>query len=745
MSETTTKKLVDILNPLFHLWSSIRVSGMAVSVAQRWYNLGIRAQLLDCPLANPEIRVPDSRFLHYVIDYPLNRFALIVGQVVDNASFKLEKNPDGDEIAEILLAPTLTTPTKTAANIAWYGPTKREPSQEQRKSGMRESSITLTASGEMIHQLLDHDLRLRIDSKLRRADAPYDGLKGLAKYLFSGPSFEQWQQTLVEIVAGLPFEIEDIGDRKLRVRASSKSKDGSLTAICFYESERETKPVRSTLRVADANSVDSKERQWDIALDWPSNAKSAKFTLFYCDEEIQSIHVSRKQTHKAPDRLKPSLDRTDNRTLVPQTSVPTPPSKAARTRESRVFKTALETYSELEIVGQGGTGIVYKVETDDHQVFALKLLNAQKATTAKRKRFKTELHFCSNNELKNVVSVRDHGIIEVSGQDCPFYVMPFYPETLRDLMKKGISHDKILSLFSQILDGVEAAHLKGVWHRDLKPENILHDTTTDLLIVADFGIAHFGEEELYTLVETSAHDRLANFQYAAPEQRARGKLVDHRSDIFALGLILNELFTGHIPQGAGILQIGEVAETFGYLDEIVEMMIQQSPEKRPATINQIKETVIAKGNEFISRQKLDALRQTVIPASTVTDPLIDNPVRVEDVDIRGNMLVAILNQIPSPQWMRVFVHPRAITFIHGTEPANWRFSGNEAMVGLSNVESQAKQVLNHFRDYVTGANALYKESVELAALKLEEDQKRALAQQIAEEERRQRILKSLKD
>ena len=109
------------------------------------------------------------------------------------------------------------------------------------------------------------------------------------------------------------------------------------------------------------------------------------------------------------------------------------------------------------------------------------------------------------------------------------------------------------------------------------------------------------------------------------------------------------------------------------------------------------------------------------------------------------MLVAILNQIPSPQWMRVFVHPRAITFIHGTEPANWRFSGNEAMVGLSNVESQAKQVLNHFRDYVTGANALYKESVELAALKLEEDQKRALAQQIAEEERRQRILKSLKD
>ena len=89
-------------------------------------------------------------------------------------------------------------------------------------------------------------------------------------------------------------------------------------------------------------------------------------------------------------------------------------------------------------------------------------------------------------------------------------------------MKEGLKKDHILPLFSQLLNGVEAAHLRKVIHRDLKPENILYDPRGNRVIVADFGIAQFQEEELYTAVETKAEDRLANFQYAAPEQRKRG-------------------------------------------------------------------------------------------------------------------------------------------------------------------------------------------------------------------------------
>ena len=71
---------------------------------------------------------------------------------------------------------------------------------------------------------------------------------------------------------------------------------------------------------------------------------------------------------------------------------------------------------------------------------------------------------------------------------------------------------------------MEAAHLKKVVHRDLKPENFLYSSSQNRIVVADFGIARFQEEELYTAVETKAEDRLANFQYASPEQRKRGRM-----------------------------------------------------------------------------------------------------------------------------------------------------------------------------------------------------------------------------
>lgn len=71
-------------------------------------------------------------------------------------------------------------------------------------------------------------------------------------------------------------------------------------------------------------------------------------------------------------------------------------------------------------------------------------------------------------------------------------------------------------------------------------------------MLADFRIAHFEEEELLTAVESKQNDRLANFfLYAAPEPRVRNSAVDHRADIFALGLILNGMFTGIAPQGTG--------------------------------------------------------------------------------------------------------------------------------------------------------------------------------------------------
>ena len=72
---------------------------------------------------------------------------------------------------------------------------------------------------------------------------------------------------------------------------------------------------------------------------------------------------------------------------------------------------------------------------------------------------------------------------------------------------------------------------------------MLYDATNDRVVLCDFGIAHFTDEQRYTSTETQPGTRLANFQYSAPEQRNPGANVDHRADIYALGLILNEFFT----------------------------------------------------------------------------------------------------------------------------------------------------------------------------------------------------------
>jgi serine/threonine protein kinase len=98
--------------------------------------------------------------------------------------------------------------------------------------------------------------------------------------------------------------------------------------------------------------------------------------------------------------------------------------------------------------------------------------------------------------------------------------------------------------------------------------------------VADFGIAHFSSD-LLVAVETSAHERLANFTYSAPEQRTRGQAVGPPAGIWALGLIVDELFTGQIPPGRDHPRISSHVPKFAHFDQIVDRMLQQSPQARP--------------------------------------------------------------------------------------------------------------------------------------------------------------------
>lgn len=286
-------------------------------------------------------------------------------------------------------------------------------------------------------------------------------------------------------------------------------------------------------------------------------------------------------------------------------------SASSSKKKIRRFETLADTYTEDGQIGEGGAGTVLRVISGNGNPYALKYLSPDKVTEIKVKRFRNELAFCSKNICPNIIRIIDEGFIRLEDIKCPFYVMPIYQKTLRNLITEGIQADEVLTIYSQILNGVKTAHSKVVWHRDLKPENILYDPVNKQIVIADFGIAHFEEEQLLTTVLTGPHDRLCNLQYAAPEQRRKGSNVNHKADIFALGLILNEMFTRVVPEGSSFKKISDFFPAYSYLDEIVDEMIRQTPEERLDSID-----IVIKKIEGAGKIKVSSIlpKANAIPA-----------------------------------------------------------------------------------------------------------------------------------
>lgn len=231
--------------------------------------------------------------------------------------------------------------------------------------------------------------------------------------------------------------------------------------------------------------------------------------------------------------------------------------------------TITEEYTVVAKINQGGNGTVFRVIDSSGKPYALKAIDRKTTSKEKLKRFKNELAFCENNTHKNIIKIFDHGTYNKDGENIIFYLMPILPMTLRDKMNSGLKADEVLPIFLQLLEALKFAHSKNIWHRDIKPENILIDENGNV-IVADFGIAHFCADELATSIETKKSDRLANFTYAAPEQRTKGMDIDGRADVFAAALILNEMFTGRVLAGTNYQTIGNVCPEHAYLDELIE-------------------------------------------------------------------------------------------------------------------------------------------------------------------------------
>ena len=201
-----------------------------------------------------------------------------------------------------------------------------------------------------------------------------------------------------------------------------------------------------------------------------------------------------------------------------------------------------DRYHVVQRLGEGGMGEVYLVRDRElDRDIALKVIRLDLSSNpAILERFKREIQLSSNVTHKNVLRVYDLG--EAGG--VKFLTMQYVDgQDLATVMRREgrLPLPRVVDIFRQICEGLQAAHEQGVIHRDLKPQNILIDSRGRVLI-ADFGLAK--SVALGTLTE--AGKVIGTPHYMSPEQ-VKGIALDHRSDIYSLGIILYEMLTGSLP------------------------------------------------------------------------------------------------------------------------------------------------------------------------------------------------------
>lgn len=267
----------------------------------------------------------------------------------------------------------------------------------------------------------------------------------------------------------------------------------------------------------------------------------------------------------------------------------------------REFKTTFFLYTEESVIGEGGASYVYKVNSRyNNTSCALKLLKFNDEKNEKYSRFRNEFAFLVNNPHDNLVRIIDSGI---SDDRFPFFIMPLASGTLRKCINENnLSPSYKIKLIKDIITGLKFLHSKGVIHRDLKPENIL--IYGDGAKITDLGIAHFSEEDKIDNVKTEKSDRLANFQYSAPEQKVKNKgdSLTAACDIYSLAIIIHELFVGAYTNGNREKKIGDIYPEYAYFDSIIDDALCENPAKR------IKDAV-----EFDERLELAKYNINIIP------------------------------------------------------------------------------------------------------------------------------------
>lgn len=243
----------------------------------------------------------------------------------------------------------------------------------------------------------------------------------------------------------------------------------------------------------------------------------------------------------------------------------------------------------VELLGQGATGAVYKVrQLDLDRWAALKILSDDVAEDSSfAERFQREARALALLSHQHIVIVYEFG-----QKNGVYFLLMEYVDgvNLRQAIRaQQITTQEALAIVVQICDALQFAHEEGVIHRDIKPENILIDKRGRVKI-ADFGLAKLLGRSFDVPTLTGTHQVMGTPVYMSPEQMEGTRTVDHRADIFSLGVVFYELLTGELPLGR-FAPPSQKYQLDIRLDDVVLRSLEKEPDRRYQKASEVRHDV----------------------------------------------------------------------------------------------------------------------------------------------------------
>ena len=308
-------------------------------------------------------------------------------------------------------------------------------------------------------------------------------------------------------------------------------------------------------------------------------------------------------------------------------------------------------YKILEKLGEGGMGVVYKAEDLKlDRLVALKFLPSRVSSSdAEKARFLQEAKAAAALNHSNICTI--HGIEEHDNR--VFIVMEYVDgQTLRQREIRNLKLEPVLSYATQIAEALQEAHSKGIVHRDIKPDNIMINSKNQIKVM-DFGLAKLKGG----LGLTKAGGTVGTIAYMSPEQ-IQGLEVDHRTDLWAFGVILYEMLTGEPPfraehEAAVMYEILNLdpkgvqtmrADAPEHLQVLISQLLQKDPAKRISSaaevIQQLKKPAVpapsAKAEKSIAVlyfENMSSEKESDYFCAGMTEDIITDLSRIRDIKV----------------------------------------------------------------------------------------------------------------